>query len=83
MESFFKAASKRSGQHIENETAANEGELGVGDKNAQFHFQHLPPSLLFRISAAEILKFGIKQVDKGQIDKLIVQALALHQSSSR
>ena len=28
MESFFTAASKEAAQHIENETAANEGEVG-------------------------------------------------------
>ena len=34
MASFFTAASKRSRQHIENKTAANEGEVGGGcDKN--------------------------------------------------
>ena len=32
MKSFFTAASKRSCQHIENETAANEGKVGGGDK---------------------------------------------------
>ena len=31
MESFFTAASKRNCQHIENETAANEGEVGRGE----------------------------------------------------
>ena len=33
MEFFFTAASKRSCQHIENEIAVNEGEVGGGDKN--------------------------------------------------
>ena len=63
MESFFTAASKRSCQHIENKTAANEVEvgreavikvLGGADKkwNVQFYLQPPRPKFLFRFAAA-------------------------------
>ena len=58
LESFFTAASKRSCQHIENKTAANEGEVGGGcdknvgggaDKNGMSNFIFSPSTFYFAL----------------------------------
>ena len=54
----FKAASKRSCQHIENDTAANEGEVEEGeraDKNGMSNFIFNTSHFLFRSAAADNL----------------------------
>ena len=60
IESFFTASSKRSYQHIENETAERvkgklEGRGGRADKNGMSNFIFSPPPApsLFRSAAAE------------------------------
>ena len=56
-ESFFTASSKRSCQHIENETAADEGEVGWGGKIGMSNFIFTPPPhFLFRSSVAVRIK---------------------------
>ena len=70
MESFITAASERSCQHIENETAANEGEIGGGDgvikmlggwglikMECPILFSAPAPHFLFRSAAAGTRRF--------------------------
>ena len=54
IESFFTASSNRSCQHIDNETAANEGEVGGGGGLIKMEGPILfsAPNFLFRSAAA-------------------------------